>query len=110
MALRISKTKLNGSVKISGAKNSSLRLLAASLLTEDLITLHNFPNGLLDVQIHLEMLKVLGKKIDTHDDVISIQGGNIKTTLNWEERSIRNTLLILGALTARYGEGKVPLP
>ena len=32
------------------------------------------------------------------------------TSLVWEERSIRNTLLILGALTARYGEGRVPLP
>lgn len=110
MALNISKTQLKGLVKISGAKNSSLRLLAASLLTEDLITLHNFPNGLLDVQIHLEMLKVLGKTIESHNDVVAIQGSNIKTTLNWEERSIRNTLLILGALTARYGEGKVPLP
>lgn len=94
MALSISKTKLKGSVKISGAKNSSLRLLAASLLTEDLLILNNFPNGLLDVQVHLEMLKVLGKKIEADKDVVSIQGGNIKTTLNWDERSIRNTLLI----------------
>src|SRR5690554_1848721 len=110
MALSISKTKLKGAVKVSGAKNSALRLLAASLLTEDLITLHNFPNGLLDIQVHLEMLKVLGKNIEAHKDTVSIQGGNISTTLHWEERSIRNTLLILGALTARYGEGKVPLP
>lgn len=110
MALSISKTTLKGSVKISGAKNSSLRLLAASLLTEDLLKLQNFPNGLLDVQVHLDMLKVLGKIIEVDKDNVSIQGGNIKTTLSWEERSIRNTLLILGALTAKYGEGKVPLP
>lgn len=110
MALSISKTTLRGEVKISGAKNSSLRLLAASLLTEDLITLHNFPNGLLDVQVHLDMLKVLGKTIEVNEDIVSIQGGNIKSTLAWEERSIRNTLLILGALTSKYGEGKVPLP
>src|SRR5690606_24391711 len=110
MALGISKTTLRGEVKVSGAKNSSLRLLAASLLTEDLITLHNFPNGLLDVQVHLDMLKVLGKTIEVNEDIVSIQGGNITSTLAWEERSIRNTLLILGALTSKYGEGKVPLP
>lgn len=112
MAIQISKTKLSGKVSVSGAKNSSLRLLAASLLTEETLKLSNFPNGLLDVQIHLKMLEVLGKKIYTNKDYleISVDSQRIKTTLDWDERSIRNTLLILGALTSRYGEGKVPLP
>ncbi|WP_255566896.1 UDP-N-acetylglucosamine 1-carboxyvinyltransferase [Flavobacterium litorale] len=112
MALSISRTKLNGLVKVSGAKNSSLRLLAASLLTEDTLYLTNFPNGLLDVQVHLKMLEALGKVVVSANDTVSIAKGqeNIKTQLIWDERSIRNTLLILGALTARYGEGKVPLP
>ncbi|MBY8962413.1 UDP-N-acetylglucosamine 1-carboxyvinyltransferase [Flavobacterium sp. D11R37] len=112
MALSISKTRLNGLVKVSGAKNSSLRLLAASLLTEETVFLTNFPNGLLDVEIHLRMLEALGKKVTSAADTVSISVGDekIKTQLVWDERSIRNTLLILGALTARYGEGKVPLP
>lgn len=112
MALSISRTKLNGLVKVSGAKNSSLRLLAASLLSEDTLHLTNFPNGLLDVQVHLKMLEALGKVVISAGDTVSISKGkeNIKTQLIWDERSIRNTLLILGALTARYGEGKVPLP
>lgn len=112
MAIQISKTKLSGKVSVSGAKNSSLRLLAASLLTEETLKLTNFPNGLLDVQIHLKMLEVLGKKNYTNKDYleISVDSQRIKTTLDWDERSIRNTLLILGALTSRYGEGKVPLP
>ncbi|AXG73159.1 UDP-N-acetylglucosamine 1-carboxyvinyltransferase [Flavobacterium arcticum] len=112
MALSISRTKLNGLVKVSGAKNSSLRLLAASLLSEDTLYLTNFPNGLLDVQVHLKMLEALGKVVVSAGDTVSISKGkeNIKTQLIWDERSIRNTLLILGALTARYGEGKVPLP
>ncbi|MEL1243420.1 UDP-N-acetylglucosamine 1-carboxyvinyltransferase [Flavobacterium sp. DGU11] len=112
MALSISKTRLNGLVKVSGAKNSSLRLLAASLLTEDTLFLTNFPNGLLDVQVHLKMLEALGKTVVSIDDTVAIGKGAeaIKTQLIWDERSIRNTLLILGALTSRYGEGKVPLP
>lgn len=112
MAIQISKTKLHGSVQVSGAKNSSLRLLAASILTEETLKLTNFPNGLLDVQVHLKMLEVLGKTIFTKGDYLEIgfEKEQSKTVLNWEERSIRNTLLILGALTARYGEGKVPLP
>lgn len=109
--LKISKSKLVGEVKVSGAKNSSLRLLAASLLTAEPVELFNFPNGLLDVKVHLDMLKVLGKDFTAIGDYVKITETKANvTTLDWNERSIRNTLLILGALTARFGEGKVPLP
>ncbi|WP_158856675.1 UDP-N-acetylglucosamine 1-carboxyvinyltransferase [Lunatibacter salilacus] len=110
--LIVTKGTLNGSVKVSGAKNSSLRLLAASILTDENIELYNFPNGLLDVQVHLEMLKVLGKEYFSNEDYVKISESEAKSTtvLDWKDRSIRNTLLILGALTARFGEGKVPLP
>ena len=112
MSLKISKTKLRGAVKVSGAKNSSLRLLAASILTSETLTISNFPNGLLDVQVHLEMLKALGKTTHSKDDKVVIEEGKrgLESVLSWDGRSIRNTLLILGALTARFGEGKVPLP
>jgi len=109
--LKISKGRLYGKVKVSGAKNSALRLLAASILTGEQVELNNFPNGLLDVQVHLDMLKVLGKDFTTaNDNVVITENNSTSTVLNWEGRSIRNTLLILGALTARFGEGKVPLP
>lgn len=111
-ALIVQKTRLEGLVKISGAKNSSLRLLAASLLTDEDLELFNFPNGLLDVKIHLDMLKVLGKDYKSAGDYVRITEDNdrLTTVLDWNERSIRNTLLILGALTTRFGEGRVPLP
>jgi len=110
--IKISGGSLNGKVKVSGAKNSALRLLAASILTEESIELTNFPNGLLDIQVHLQMLEVLGKSYTAESDSVIITEGDRKTTnhLIWEDRSIRNTLLILGALVARWGEGRVPLP
>lgn len=110
--LKIQKSRLVGQVQVSGAKNSALRLLAASLLTDEPVELFNFPNGLLDVQVHLKMLRVLGKEFLTDDEFVKITEGSssAKTVLEWHERSIRNTLLVLGALTTRFGEGRVPLP
>lgn len=110
--LKVKKCRLEGTVQVSGAKNSALRLLAASLLTDEKVELYNFPSGLLDAQVHLEMLEVLGKDYTVAGDYVSITetSDRVKTELNWDGRSIRNTLLILGALTARFGGGRVPLP
>ena len=106
----INKSRLIGKVELSGAKNSALRLLAASLLTNEPVQINNFPSGLLDIQIHLKMLNVLGKQYSVEKNTITIakERGALNTTLEWHERSIRNTLLILGALTTRFGEGRVP--
>lgn len=107
----ISPSRLEGQVCVSGAKNSVLRLLAASLLTNESINITNYPQHLLDAQVHLEMLKVLGKNCSVNNDNVEItQAFEPASILNWDGRSIRNTLLILGALTARTGMGAVPLP
>ncbi|UZD64750.1 UDP-N-acetylglucosamine 1-carboxyvinyltransferase [Marinobacter sp. AN1] len=110
--LSISRGHLEGLVKVSGAKNSALRLLAASLLTDGNVTLTNYPAGLLDARIHVEMLEALGKTtVQAGDDTITIaENDPLSQRLEWDGRSIRNTLLILGALTARTGEAAVPLP
>jgi len=109
--LIVRQSKLEGKVSISGAKNSALRLLAASILTDDDITLQNYPATLSDAQIHVEMLKRLGKHCDIAADKITISyAGELKEDLQWEGPSIRNTLLIFGALLARKGKAKVPLP
>lgn len=107
----VEQSSLFGHVQLSGAKNSALRLQAASLLTTEKMTLTNFPSNLLDVQVQNGMLEYLGKQVDaTEKKVVISQNGTISTELLWEDRSIRNTLLILGALLAHYGKGKVPLP
>ena len=110
--LVIQPSRLMGEVRVSGAKNSTLRLLAASLLSPAVVRLKNYPSSLLDAQLHVEMLEVLGKSCRLiSDSEIEIAEANFPTSeLIWHKRSIRNTLLILGALVGRTGKGKVPLP
>lgn len=111
LSYRIERSRLAGSVRVSGAKNSVLRLMAASLLTPGRIVLHNYPSDLRDAQVHLGMLEALGKTCVQQGDVLVIREDRPLThALVWPGRSIRNTLLILGALTARLGAGAVPLP
>jgi UDP-N-acetylglucosamine 1-carboxyvinyltransferase len=107
----LQRSRLVGSVQVSGAKNSVLRLMAASLLTPGRIALHNYPSDLRDAQIHLGMLEALGKTcVQNGGALIISEDKPLQSQLDWPGRSIRNTLLILGALTARLGAGAVPLP
>lgn len=109
--LTLRPSRLEGRVRVSGAKNSVLRLLAASLLTSETITLANYPAGLLDAIVHVGMLEQLGKSCSIVDGVLRIEEASAPPSdLMWQGRSIRNTLLILGALVARTGAGSVPLP
>lgn len=109
--LIVRRSTMKGMVKVSGAKNSALRLLAASLLTDKPIQLTNYPATLLDAQIHVEMLEALGKSCAIAGDRIVItESAPPPSRFTWHKRSIRNTLLILGALTARIGAAAVPLP
>jgi len=110
--LKVSKSKLEGKVTIDGAKNSALRLLAGSILTDEPLTLNNYPSSLLDTRIHVEMLEALGKSctLINEKEILISEENSLSSQLVWNGRSIRNTLLILGALTARFGQGKVPLP
>lgn len=110
--LDVSRSRLVGEVRVSGAKNSVLRLLAASLLTPGRIVLYNYPDGLLDAVVHVGMLERLGKCCTVVDGALVIEAETRAPIgeLDWDGRSIRNTLLILGALVARTGAGSVPLP
>ena len=107
----VKKSRLEGKVSISGAKNSALKLLTASLLTDDDVTIYNYPANLLDAQIHVQMLEKLGKRCEVTSDQIFISWDSTqKEELIWKGPSIRNTLLIFGALLTRQGKAKVPLP
>lgn len=107
----IEKSSLKGVVRLSGAKNSALRLICASLLTDEKVIIENFPTKILDYVILKGMITVLGKTVMTEGKTVSIiRRCELNSVLEWKERSIRNTLLILGCLLSRTGFGKVPLP
>ncbi|RWM79245.1 MAG: UDP-N-acetylglucosamine 1-carboxyvinyltransferase [Mesorhizobium sp.] len=109
--LHVSASRLRGRVAVSGAKNSALPLMAASLLTSEPIILQNYPNGALDPAIQVAMLERIGKSCTVAGTQLTIsEDAGLRTCLKWHGRSTRYTLLMLGAMVARFGEGAVPLP
>ncbi len=103
---------LRGRVSISGAKNSALPCLAATLLTSDTITLSNVPytRDLITMRRLLEDLgaTVLVPQLRTHQV-------NAATVENFEApyelvKTMRASVLVLGPLVARFGEARVSLP
>ncbi len=96
-AYRVEPSRLSGRVRVSGAKNSALRLLAASVLTPEPVQLSNYPDTLLDAQVQVEMLEALGKRCETGSGRIVIAEDRCPPSrLDYAGRSIRNTLLLLG--------------
>lgn len=103
---------LRGNIRISGAKNSALPILAASLLgTEDII-LENVPK-LKDVEVMCEVLSYLGAKVELLDKgIIKINSANInKHETPYELMSrMRASFLVAGPLLTRLGRAKTSLP
>ena len=108
---------LIGSIPISGAKNAALPLMAASLLTDDTLTLFNLPY-LADIVTMANLLAQHGVELSMHGDGmgggrgISLNSSNIHNlTAPYEVvRTMRASVLVLGPLLARFGAAKVSLP
>ena len=104
---------LSGSVQISGAKNTALKLMPASLLTEEPVTLTNMPS-LSDVRTLATLLETLGT------EAASLEQGHVMTLVTKEitnrkadydiVRKLRASFNVLGPLLAREGEAIVSLP
>ncbi len=103
--------KLNGSVKISGAKNASLALMPAALLASGTFHLTNTPK-LRDVVTMSSLLKSMGMQIEMKDDVLTLntQGVNKHEAPYEHVKKMRASIYVLGPLIARYGKAKVSLP
>ena len=103
--------KLKGIVEISGAKNSALVLLAASLLTNEKIILQNVPH-LTDIEKMGNILKSLGVNLIQKNNRLEIDPKNISIKeLPYElVNGLRASFFCIGALLSKYGVAKVPLP
>lgn len=103
--------RLQGKVRVSGAKNSILPILAASLLTEGRSVICDVPR-LLDVQVMKEVLTYLGAKVECDGSTLAVDGGNVKTLEIAEDlmRKMRASNLVMGALLGRFGRVKVAYP
>lgn len=104
--------KLKGSVEISGAKNSALPLIAASLIMKDDILITNVPN-VADIKTLAQLLVNLGAKCEFVDkNSLKINTNTINSTkANYDiVRKMRASILTLGPLLARFNHCEVSLP
>ena len=104
-------SSLHGEVRVEGAKNSALKLMAAALLAEGRTTLHDVP-AITDVDYMAELLGRLGVDVQRDGDTVSIDvPGNVSHAAPYHlVRRLRASIAVLGPLIARCGAADVALP
>ncbi|MDC2970432.1 UDP-N-acetylglucosamine 1-carboxyvinyltransferase [Candidatus Pelagibacter sp.] len=103
--------KLRGQIKISGSKNASLPILAATLLSKKKVYLKNLPK-VKDIETMINLLQSLGSKIkfEKKNLVIDNHKQNKKFASYSLVKTMRAGILVLGPLLAKFGNAKVSLP
>ena len=105
--------KIKGNISISGSKNASLPILAATLLFDQPVTIKNLPR-VRDINTMLNLLKSLGSKIILSKDKKIAQINNKKNMKSFASYSLvktmRGSILVLGPLVAKYYKSKTSLP
>jgi UDP-N-acetylglucosamine 1-carboxyvinyltransferase len=104
-------TRLAGKVRVSGAKNSALKLMAASLLAPSTSVLHNVPD-IQDVRTMKEVLEHLGAHVQFGESTMTVHAGAVDSQEAPYElvQKMRASIQIMGPLVARFGRAKVALP
>lgn len=103
---------LSGSLRISGAKNSALKILAGTLLTEEPVTVGNVPH-LHDVTTMIELLGCLGADVVVDEKMRVEVTARALTSLKAPYelvKTMRASFVVLGPLLARFGKAEVSLP
>jgi len=105
------RASLQGQVKISGAKNSALAIMAGALLCPQDCRLQNVPS-LVDIMRMSQILSALGVQLERHGDVLDINARDIgQSKAPYELVSqLRASFFVIGPLLARLGVARVPLP
>lgn len=102
---------LRGDVTLGGAKNVALKLLVASLLTDEPLIIHNVPE-IRDIGIMLDVVGSLGVSVQRNGNTLTIQNGRLmgfKVPLDTGAR-LRTSSMVIGPLLARYGKALIPNP
>jgi len=103
--------KLSGEIKVKGAKNAALKIIPASLLSNETITIKNLPS-IEDIGRSLDIIKDLGGEVELSQDQVkintaSIKQGELKPDL---ANKLRASIMFVGPLLARLGQVKFPHP
>jgi UDP-N-acetylglucosamine 1-carboxyvinyltransferase len=102
--------KLSGSIKVSGSKNSSLPVLAATLLTREPCVVHGVPD-LSDTHYMLQILTHLGAQVERASGTVSVTAEKIQSVAPYDVvRKMRASVCVLGPLLGRCKEASVALP
>jgi UDP-N-acetylglucosamine 1-carboxyvinyltransferase len=103
--------RLSGTVRVSGAKNSALKLMAASLLAEGRSVIGNVPK-IQDCRTMTEVLDHLGARTEWVDGAVSVDTSQVRSSETPYElvSRMRASILVLGPLLARFGRARVAMP
>ncbi len=102
--------RLSGSIKVSGSKNSSLPILAATLLTREPCIVHGVPD-LSDTNYMLQILAHLGAQVERASGTVTVTAGKIHSVAPYDVvRKMRASVCVLGPLLGRCKEASVALP
>lgn len=103
--------RLSGEIRLQGAKNSALPILAATLLGKNRSIIHNCPN-LSDVEAAVKILEYLGCQVVREEDTLTIDAREVtRTTIpEYLMREMRSSIVFLGAMLSRTGEAKISMP
>lgn len=103
--------RLTGTVRVSGAKNSALKLMAATILAPGENTVGNVPD-ISDVTVMSEVLRTLGASVERIGDRLSIDTTHVEPhEMPYElVAAMRASIAVLGPLLARFGTARVPMP
>ncbi len=103
--------KLNGEVTVSGAKNSSLPLIASTILSKTPVTITNMPR-VADIKTMLKLMTNLGAEAEFEGNTLKIDAEKLNGTVATYDivKTMRASILVLGPLLARFGKCDVSLP
>jgi len=104
-------TRLSGELRVQGSKNSSLPILAATILSGKKSLIKDVPN-INDVDVMVEIMRILGADVTRYGNIIEVDSANICSFEVPEHlmRKMRSSIILMGAILGRFGKVRVSYP